>query len=163
MNKIEQYSRRENVIFKNIPKKITNRILEVHIIKILKSIGLNNITSYDIAACHRLANFSRDKPPDVIVRFVCRKNAIKCLKLKRYLSESYKEVYIAENLSSANMEILLECKELKNNGRIHNVWTRKGIVFFVKTEDPEEYPSAILHIDDLIDHFKDYYDESLND
>ena len=38
-----------------------------------------------------------------------------------------------------------------------------GKVFFIKTDDPEDYPSVILHIDNLIDHFKDYYDKLFND
>ena len=68
----QQYSRRENMVFQ---KAMDDTNLEFTVINILKRIGLPNLSSYDIVACHRLKKLKKDKPTNVIVRFVNRKDA----------------------------------------------------------------------------------------
>ena len=68
-----QYSRRENIEFCNIPESIPQWQLETTIIKILKSININ-ICSYDIVAIHRLGNKNYNTNRNVICRFMNRKN-----------------------------------------------------------------------------------------
>ena len=71
----EQYSRRECIILSGIPDRIPQRKLEETVLHILRSIGLR-ISSYDIAACHRLHKNTHDRyPAKTIVRFINRKNA----------------------------------------------------------------------------------------
>ena len=50
----EQYSQHENIIISGIPDIINQNHLEGKVLEILRTIGLNSISSYDIAACHRL-------------------------------------------------------------------------------------------------------------
>ena len=50
----KQYSQRENIIISGIPDIINQNHLEGKVLEILRTIGLNSISSYDTAACHRL-------------------------------------------------------------------------------------------------------------
>ena len=82
---IDQYSRRNNVEFRNIPESIGNHDIEKHIIKVLGSIGVV-VESYDIVAIHRLGKTTTNKNRSVIVRFLNRKHAYSCLKNSKKLS-----------------------------------------------------------------------------
>ena len=53
----EQYSRRENLIISSIPASANQVALESKVLEILQTIG-QSITSYEIAACHRLKNIT---------------------------------------------------------------------------------------------------------
>ena len=70
----QQYSRRENIEIIGIPDSYDDN-LEFNVMCLLKRIGLPNLSSYDIIACHRLKKIKKDKPANVIVRFVNRKGA----------------------------------------------------------------------------------------
>ena len=52
--KCKQYSRRENIVISGIPDRIPQSELEYTVLDILKRIGLDRVTSFDISACHRL-------------------------------------------------------------------------------------------------------------
>ena len=84
---LDQYSRRNNVEFRNIPESIGNDEIEKYIIKVLGSIGVE-VESYDTVAVHRLGRFSTNKDRSVIVRFLNRKNAYSCLNSRKKLSVS---------------------------------------------------------------------------
>ena len=84
---INQYSRRNNVKFRNIPETITSKDLEIYIIKLLGSIGVK-VESYNIVAVHRLGRFNQNKNRNVIVRFLNRKMSYSCLDNSKKLSES---------------------------------------------------------------------------
>ena len=78
---LNQYGRRENVEFVGIPESFGQDQLQTHIIAVMKSMGMNNITGKDIHAVHRIGKKS-SKPRNVIVRFVNRKTAFTLLKNK---------------------------------------------------------------------------------
>ena len=71
----EQYSRRENLIISGIAESIKQERLELKVLEILETIGLS-ITSYEIAACHRLKKSNKSSfPSQTIIRFTNRKAA----------------------------------------------------------------------------------------
>ena len=69
---LDQYTRRESLVISGIPESISQNDLELTVLDILRSIGVN-ITSYEITACHRLFNKNNRYPPRTIIRFVNRK------------------------------------------------------------------------------------------
>ena len=97
----EQYSRRESLVISGIPENISQKELEPNVLKILRSIGLVNMSSYEITACHR-----NKFPVKTIVRFTNRKVVEFCLKNRDFY----------ENLCRANKEIVRECYKLKKDG-----------------------------------------------
>ena len=68
VHRLEQYSRRENVILSGVPEGTEVSALEHKAIRHFIKIGAN-ITAGDISACHRMK-----KKSNVIVRFVNRKS-----------------------------------------------------------------------------------------
>ena len=62
--KAEQYSRQESIEVMGIPDNIAHKDLEQSVLKIFNTIGGNNISACDIAACHRLPKKSGSKFPN---------------------------------------------------------------------------------------------------
>ena len=63
---------------KHIPESVEQKVLEMYVIELLKSIKVD-ISSCDLVAVHRLGKQSPRKTRVVIVRFVNRKSAYACL------------------------------------------------------------------------------------
>ena len=157
ISNIDQYSRRSNVEICNVPEKIAQNNLEEYVIKFLDSIGIK-IQSYDLVAVHRVGTFRQGKIRNVIVRFLNRKDAYRCLrvskKIKRTNTPEYKRFFIIENLCPTNKKIFNFLYKLKKMDKINNVWSYNGSVFYQMNED-DEFSERADHIDDL-----DYlYDE----
>ena len=80
-----QYTRRENIEFINIPETTLQKDLEPLVIKILNSMDIK-IQSYDIVAVHRLGERRGDRPRNVIVRFVNWKMRLRYFEIKSLLN-----------------------------------------------------------------------------
>ena len=128
MNGISQYTRRENIEISGIPANIIQKDLEKTVIDLLKSIGVE-VSSYNIAACHRLRKLKNQKTASVIVRFINRQHALLALKNRKYLADSpFKEtfgnnMFINENLCPKHREIHSYALSLKRENLISKVWT----------------------------------------
>ena len=86
----EQYSRRENIVISGIPNSIPQNQLENKVLDILNTIDCK-VTSYDIAAVHRIGGKKSSKyPTNTIVRFVNRRAAIFCIENRDRLLECRK-------------------------------------------------------------------------
>ena len=159
------YSRRENLIITGIPESIQQNKLEENVLSILNNIGLR-ITSYEIAACHRLAKKHNRYPPPTIVRFTNRKAVDYCLKNRSILLEPgckkniNMNIRFYENLCAENEFILKECQKLKNENLIHGFIIRNGFVKLIKTEGSNSI--KIRNPDDLFAMLKNYYDNAVD-
>ena len=150
-SKQDQYLRRNNVEFCGIPEHVTDKKLEEYIIKLLKSLKVDKIESYDIVAAHRLGRYTQGKPRNVIVRFLNRKNAYRCLgaskKLRNSTNAEFKRIYVIENLCPMNKRIFGALYKLKKNNKIKSVWSYNGSVFYTELQDEEPY--KVLHLDEI--------------
>ena len=156
-NHSNQYNRQENIELTGIPDKdvIPHDKLEEECIKLLKKIGVTDLKPEEIVACHRLPKKNDEDSPNVIIRFVNRKRAIECFKMKKNIKQripEYPQFFILENLCPRYRTILDECKKLKRNGHIKKVWTFKGIVNIKTTDNEREKPKKIYHTYDLEDY-----------
>ena len=105
-----QYVRRESLIISGIPDRIIQNYLEETVIRILRSLGLENISSYQISACHRLRKKGNNRyPAQTIVRFTNRKIVNYCLtnknnliNLKQHLKMNWR---FFESLCDANEHV----------------------------------------------------------
>ena len=132
LNNLDQYGRRENIEISGIPNNVPNDILEEEVLKILRKIGLVNISSYDIVGCHRLGSRDRFGTRNVIVRFVNRKDATFSLKARKHLHKcselGYHHLRVAENLCPAYRSIYDKLSVEKDKGNIKEFWSYNGIV-----------------------------------
>ena len=152
MNVFQQYNRRESVELSGVPADIPQHKLEYFIIETLRRIGVNNLSSYDVAACHRLrSKFKNEKVPRVIIRFTNRKRAYDSIINRRYLRElnDLSGIYIHNSLCFKFREILDKCDEMKTNGEIKKFWVFNGFINIKRTDNRNEKPNKILHIKDL--------------
>ena len=161
LTSLDQYGRRENVEFVNVPESVTQEHLQKHIIEIMKSLRIN-VADKDIHAVHRIGKQS-SRPRNVIVRFVNRKTAFKLLKNKKKLKNtSHKNLYITENLCPYNKQLFNKLYRLKKNKEIHSVWSYNGNVFCKVREQDERV--QIQHLDEIEDLFRaDNSDEEEDD
>ena len=155
----KRFFRRENIEFHNVPESIDQKSLEKHILAVLESINIQ-LQHYDIVAVHRIGKIIHGKNRKVLVRFINRKNAFRCLKNSRKLKHStnimFKSYFITENLCPDNRQIFNRCYKLKKHGDIYNVWTYNGAVFFKFSENEDVI--SIKHFDDI----EWYIDERAN-
>ena len=153
VNRLDQYGRRENIEISGIPSRVSDKILEKEVIKILHQIGLKWIEPYSIVGCHRIGGRDRYGNRNVIVRFLHRKDSHAALSHKKDLINckeiGYDHLFMAENLCPAFRSILNELKDLKKKGIIEAVWVSNGTVKY-KIEDKESVkPTKVFHINNI--------------
>ena len=156
-----QYTRRESIIISGIPDNISQIHLEEAVIRVLRSIGLKTLSSYNISACHRLRKNKNDRfPARTIVRFTNRKLVAFCLENRNRLLEVRNEIKmnlrIYESLCDSNEQIYKKCFNLKKYGLIKDYYIRNGFVKLVLADNNRII--KIKHPDDLYHYFSDYYD-----
>ena len=140
LNKLEQYTRRNNIEIQDIPPWIPDEKLVEKNIDVFGAINIA-ITKNDVEDCHRLGKSLKN----TIVRFANRKhcNAI--------LSKKFET---CENLTPYNQHLAWKCRELKRAGIIHSSWSSKGIVKLRRTAN--ECPIPIDHEDRIAALYPDF-------
>ena len=150
--KLNQYSRRENVEFMNIPENINQNKLEPLIIDLLNSAGLN-ISSYNIVAVHRIGRRNGLFPRNVICRFINRKDSIYTLDYKHRVEKQAAAAFnlrglrVIENLCPENKKIFNACYKLKKDNQVDYVGSYNGTVYMYLPGDEEAV--MIEHMDDI--------------
>ena len=159
--RLEQYSRRESLVISGIPDNVPQNELETLVLNILRTIGVQTISSYEVCACHRLAKKRGDKyAARTIIKFTNRKivefcieNRDRLLKVKPYKMN----LRFYHSLCDANEDILFQCKQLQKYGVIENYYLRNGSIKIIRKDNNNPY--KITHPDILYNLFyKDYYD-----
>ena len=161
--KNSQYSRRESLIITGIPNNISQRNLEPTCLKIIQSLGLRNVSSYEVVACHRLSDKINDGKysQKTIIRFTNRKVVDFCLKNRKnhhiVKEKTGLNVRLYENLCEKNEYIFRECKRLKKAKVIEDCYITNGYVKLIKKNG--DNPLKVHHPDDLYNHFYEFYDQ----
>ena len=157
---LDQYTRRESIVISGIDKNITQNNLEYTVLRILRTIGLFNVSSYEITACHRLFNKNNKYPPRTIVRFTNRKIVEFCMSNRDKLNEFRRDLNMNlrffEHLTDSNESVLKECAQLAKYEIIDSYFIRNGHVKIVINDGDK--PIKINHTGILLDRFKEYYD-----
>ena len=157
----EQYSRRESIVISGIPDSIPQRELEPVVLNILKGIGLDRMSSFEISACHRLFKKRNNRfPAKTIVKFTNRKLAEFCFHHRDrllHVSEQFQmKLRFEESLCEANRNVIKMCKNLSNYGFIKEYCVIRGSVRITKTDETKQY--KIKHPNVMFKIFKDFYD-----
>ena len=157
-NKLEQYTRRNNIEIQGILPQISDGKLEEKVIEVLSAMNIA-ITKNDVEDCHRLGKSSES----TIVRFVNRKHCNAILNKKFETSkidksklgfESNVKLYVSENLTPYNQHLAWKCRELKRGGVINSSWSSKGIIKLRHTAN--ECPIPIDHEDRIAALYPDF-------
>ena len=134
MDDLEQYSRRSSVRISGIKEEASEDLFKV--VMDLSNDIKANISPRDIDRLHRVGRQSRGsgtetatRPRDIIVKFTNSSARLAVLKCRKTLRDRKASVYINEDLTSFRMGLSYECRMLKRDKRIRNVWTFNGNVF----------------------------------
>ena len=149
-----QYNRRENLIIDGIPADIPQDQLEQVCLDIVHGIGFHQVGSYEVVACHRLKKKKSDLTPPVIIRFVNRKITDFCMR-QRWRLKNLRwgwDLSFREDLCNTNLTILNECEKLKNDGKLHKVYTYNGFVYVIKSAEGRTF--KLMHISEIDAIFK---------
>ena len=150
----DSYSRRNNIEFCNIPETIHQKELEQFIIKMLNTAGIN-ISSYNIVAVHRVGKKKRNRPRNVIVRFVNRKDTYRCFGISKKLQRTgYNNIYTVENLCPYNRRLFNALYKLKKNNAIHSVWSHNGQIYY-QLDEADDNSIKVESLDDIQYLFED--------
>ena len=147
----QQYGRRENVEITGIPESVSNENLLNYILLLFSKIGMGNLTRESFHGWHRLKRKSRNKPANVIVRFVNRQDAYDALERRKLLKgiPGHQNIYIIENLCPKYQEIYDKCNELKRDHSINRAWTYNGIVHYKTSNQRNSRGKKVFHMDEL--------------
>ena len=157
----EQYSRRESIVISGIPDNIPQSELEITVIEILRRIGLNRMSSFEISACHRLYKNRHNKyPAKTIVKFTNRKISEYCLyhkdRLLQVSGQLQMNLRFHESLCETNRNIIKMCNLLSDYGFIKEYSVISGSIRIIKADETKRY--KIKHPEVLYKMFKDFYD-----
>ena len=139
-DRLQQYTRRENVRISGIPlkKDETNKDVEEKTLAMLNKTG-TVVNAEDLAACHRVGK-AKDGSRPVIVRFVSRRKRTDIMKTKKALKgkESCKGIYINDDLTPLRAKLLHYCKSAPE---VERTWTLDGRIFCQKKTVPGLTPN----------------------
>lgn len=116
LRKLEDYSRRENIRFYNIPENEYEDCLKI-VTTLFEEVGGNN--DVQLHAAHRVGPRSNHRPRPILGRFVSRQDRDYMWDNKWKLrdTDEYSRVYLDEDLSSASARIRKRLREALKNAR----------------------------------------------
>ena len=133
LNKLDQYSRCNNLDIQGIPDSVSDNQLEEKVIEIFNQINVE-IDKFDIEDCHCMGKSKKT----TIVCFINRKNCKAILEKKLSLNrkldnaklgfQSDARIFVSENLTPYNQHLAWKCRELKRADKFHSCWSTKGVV-----------------------------------
>lgn len=127
LHELEWRSRRLNLEFHGVPKTdgedLLNKVNEV-----ARSLDVSALNISDVAAIHRLPSKS-DRTPGIIVRFVSQLTRDLWLSRKARLRTIGNKLYINENMTKQNRELLAKAKDWAKSADFTYVWHKDGKIF----------------------------------
>jgi hypothetical protein len=158
VTKIGQYTRRENLVIDGIPNSIPHDKLEATCVRLIKEIGFQITSAFEIQACHRLG-FDKNGYTPVIIRFTNRKVKDFCISQRARLQKIRCpwNISFREDLETENAEIEVIALDMKEKKVIKNFIIRNGFVKIFR--EGVRWPTKIDHVKDLRDLFPEYFSE----
>ena len=149
----EQYSRRTNHRVHNIEVPVDARGNVKHpvntdelILNVCNDkLGLD-IVLHDIGRSHIIGKV-KDGKSQVIVRFISYRTRSKVHSNKKGLKNHTDKIFITENLTKYQTELVKQLAELKYNGLLYTYWTSDGCIFLQQnTTRWKHYCNLSIHI-----------------
>ncbi|KAH9367543.1 hypothetical protein HPB48_001635 [Haemaphysalis longicornis] len=130
LNRLEQYSRQQNIELHGLPLTENENLLE-KLNKIAADLYLAELTPSDVEGLHRLPP-KPDKAPAVLVRFVSRVTRNDWMAKKAELRAANTAVHFLDNLTSHNKALLWMMKAKAQEKHYQFAWQKEGKLFVRK-------------------------------
>ncbi len=146
VDRLAQYSRRENVRLHGVPETAGENTDDV-VIGIAHDMGVD-ISSNDISVSHRLPKSRTMKERPIIVKLVRRNTKTALMMNKKTLRtiDRYRHIYINDDLTPLRSRML---RTLQNDDEVKRVWTIDGNFNCVVVENNAEVKKRLETPDDL--------------
>lgn len=150
MNNLEQYSRQQNMEILGLPQHADEKLLE-RINILADELEVARLSEADVEAVHRLPlrgeTDTSDRIAPVLVRFSSRVTRDKWLSKKSELKNRESKIYLNENLTAQNKDLLWKMKSKAKEKEYEFAWVKNGKLFVRRT--PRSRIIRIASIDDL--------------
>lgn len=143
IDRLEQYSRRDNIRVRGIPQKESEDTDQI-IIDLAKECGIT-MSKQDISTSHRTQN-KTGAPPTIIARLVRRDVKISLMRAKKVLRNKHKNIYIDEDLTPLRAKMFFA---LRKDPDVDAVWTIDGRIHCKVRSNGKEQKAVVDSPDDL--------------
>ena len=146
LDRLAQYSRRENVRLHGIPETADENTNDV-VIALASDMGVH-IDEHDICISHRLQKSRSMQERPIIVRFVRRDTKIDMMRKKKTLRtiDRYRNTFVNDDLTPLRSKML---RALKHDDEVKRVWTIDGSFHCIVMEGNVEVKKRLDSPDDL--------------
>ena len=152
IDNLEQYSRRNTLTISGLPEKERENT-DALVMDLAKAAGVT-VAMADLDRTHRIGKPKRDKPRQIVAKFVSFNKRQELLEARRDLRAGrvqrhpiltervLAQTFISENLTKKNQLILFVARQLRRKGKIHSVWTNNCQI---KIRARENGPTIRIH------------------
>ena len=138
IDELEQYSRRNCLIFTGIPEKDEEKTDEI-IFDIAKKQLNIELQNSDIDRSHRIPGGPRrrdnEKPRNIVVKFSTYNARRRVFEQKSKLKSRNNRIFINEQLTKKRSELYFEARKLVKTGKVKQAWTYDGRVLIRNNYD----------------------------
>ena len=155
VNELEQYDRRQNLIFEGVPQFQNENVTEI-ILSLASKLDVN-LTANDISIAHRLpvkrprlnseSNVTNRRHPGIIVRFISRQkrnemysNRMQAKHISDFLVQGTNKLYVNENLTQRRKRLFWLAKQKVKELNYKFIWTSNGQIFIREDEKADSLP-----------------------
>ena len=156
LNDSEQHSRKSCINVSGLPET-PNEDVTAKVIQLGTALGVP-LSAGDIDTAHRLGNPARSRNRSCIVKFVrfdkrqepyTARKKLRGDAVRLALNSTGDGIFITENLTRANQEVMFAARQLKRGGKLFAVWSDVGRM---KVRTARDAPTRIVKkLDDLRD------------
>ena len=156
VDELEQYDRRQNLIFEGVPKFQNENVTEI-ILSLASKLGVN-LTANDISIAHRLpvkrprlnskSNVTNRRHPGIIIRFISRQkrnemylNRKKAKDISDFPVQGMNKLYVNENLTQRRKRLFWLAKQKAKKLNNKFIWTSNGQIFIREDEKADSLPA----------------------
>lgn len=141
LDRMEQYTRRENIRITGIPYEDGEDTTE-KVIKTAREIGVT-LTREDVSVSHRVGRTNQEAQRPIIARLSRREKKVELMKNKKKLGRG---LYMDEDLTRTRNRMLYE---IRKHPQTTKTWTIDGKIFAVISDEGEESRKVFETPDDL--------------
>lgn len=146
VDRLEQYSRRENVRVFGLPEGPGKEDTSAEVVKLASDMGLH-LKKEDISVSHRLPGRGKGPQP-VIVKFVRRSTKVDMLRAKKKLKhvDGRSKVFVEEDLTPLRSKML---KAVRQDAATKSAWSIDGKIFCIVKKKGKEEKISVDSVNDL--------------
>lgn len=150
INNLEQYSRQQNMEIHGLPQHTDEKLLD-KINLLADKLKIARLSDADVEAVHRLPlrgdKDASERIAPVLVRFSSRVTRDKWLSKKNELKDKQSKIFLNENLTAQNKDLLWRMKSKAKEKEYEFAWVKNGKLFVRRA--PRSKIIRIASVDDL--------------